>query len=68
MKPFPSASRRRALRLYVLGQALILVGAAAMSWTDSTLPMALAGAAALMLTVPIVRDLAAGRRAARLRR
>ena len=67
MKPSPAASRRRALRLYALGQGLILVGAAAMSWMDSTFPMALAGAAALMLTAPIVRDVAA-RRAERLRR
>jgi hypothetical protein len=61
----PSASRRRALRLYALGQALILAGAGAMSWWQSTLPLALAGAAALMLTAPLVRDLARGRRAAR---
>jgi len=62
MKPPLSASRRRALRLYALGQGLVLAGAATMSWTQSTVPMALAGAAALMLTVPIVRDLAQGRR------
>jgi hypothetical protein len=32
---------------------------------QSTLPMALSGAAALMLTAPLVRDLARGRRAPR---
>ena len=62
MKTPLSATRLRALRLYALGQGLVLAGAAAMSWTDSTVPMALAGAAALMLTVPLVRDLAQARR------
>jgi hypothetical protein len=62
MKMPRSDSRRRALRLYALGQGLVLAGAAAMSWTESTLPMALAGAAALMLTAPLVRDLAQARR------
>lgn len=65
MKSSLSPSRRRALRLYALGQGLVLAGAGAMSWTQSTVPMALAGAAALMLTAPLVRDLARGRRAAR---
>jgi len=65
MKSPISAARRRALRLYALGQGLVLVGAAAMSWMESTVPMALAGAAALMLTAPLVRDLAQRRRAAR---
>ena len=52
----------RPLRLWLVGQALILVGAAAMTWTHSFIPMALAGSAALMLTVPLVKALASGRR------
>ena len=55
-------SRRRPLRLWLAGQATILVGAAAMSWTHSFIPMALAGAAALMMTMPLVKSLATGRR------
>jgi hypothetical protein len=57
-----TVSRRRALRLWLAGQATILVGAAAMSWTHSFIPMALAGSAALMLTLPLVKALATGRR------
>ena len=53
---------RRPLRLWLAGQAVILVGAAAMTWTHSFIPMALAGSAALMLTVPLVKALASGRR------
>jgi len=52
-----SASRRRALQLYFLGQGTIVLGAIAMTALHSMLPMALAGAAALMLTVPLVRDI-----------
>jgi hypothetical protein len=55
-------STRRPLRLWLAGQATILVGAAAMSWMHSFIPMALAGSAALMMTVPLVKALAAGRR------
>lgn len=58
----PNPSRRRPLRLWLAGQATIVVGAAAMSWTHSFIPMALAGSAALMLTVPLVKALAGGRR------
>ncbi len=57
-----SSSRRRALRLWLAGQATILVGAAAMSWTHSLVPMALAGSAALLLTMPLVKALATGGR------
>jgi len=57
-----SASRARPLRLWLGGQAIIVVGAAAMSWTHSFVPMALAGSAALMMTVPLVKALATGRR------
>ena len=58
MKANRPGSRRRALRLWLAGQATIVVGAAAMSWTHSFVPMALAGSAALMLTVPLVRAIA----------
>jgi hypothetical protein len=57
-----TVSRRRPLHLWLAGQATIVVGAAVMSWTHSFIPMALAGSAALMLTVPLVKALATGRR------
>jgi len=57
-----TSSRRRPLHLWLAGQATILVGAAAMAWTHSFIPMALAGSAALMMTVPLVKALATGRR------
>ena len=60
-----NTSHRRPLRLWLAGQATILVGAAAMSWTHSFIPMALAGSAALMMTVPLVKSLAKGRRVRR---
>lgn len=56
------SSRRRALRLWLAGQATILVGAAAMAWTHSLAPMALAGSAALMMTMPLVKALVTGGR------
>ena len=62
MKPVRSASRRRALRLYALGQALVVAGAAGMAAWHSYLPMALAGSAGLMLTLPLVKDLRRARR------
>ena len=62
MKTNRNESRRRPLRLWLAGQATIVVGAAAMSWTHSFVPMALAGSAALMLTVPLVKAIATGRR------
>ena len=61
MKTDRARSVRRPLRLWLAGQAVILVGAAAMTWTHSFIPMALAGSAALMLTVPLVKSLARGR-------
>ena len=61
MKTLRIVSRRRPLRLWLAGQATILVGAAGMTWTHSFIPMALAGSAALMMTVPLVKALAAGR-------
>jgi hypothetical protein len=60
-----NSSRRLALRLWLAGQAIILVGAAAMAWMHSFIPMALAGSAALMMTVPLVKALATGRRVRR---
>ena len=62
MKSPRNPSRRRPLQLWLAGQATILVGAAAMTWTHSFIPMALAGSAALMLTVPLVKALATGGR------
>jgi hypothetical protein len=62
MKKTRLASRRRPLHLWLAGQATIVVGAAAMTWTHSFIPMALAGSAALMMTVPLVKALATGRR------
>jgi hypothetical protein len=62
MKTPRNQTRRRALRLWLAGQATILVGAGAMAWTHSFIPMALAGSAALMMTVPLVKALATGRR------
>ncbi|HEY9026834.1 MAG TPA: hypothetical protein VIP05_21250 [Burkholderiaceae bacterium] len=57
-----SPSRPGPLGLWLAGQATILVGAAVMEWTHSFVPMALAGSAALMLTVPLVKAIATGRR------
>ena len=60
-----SSSRIGPLGLWLAGQATILAGAAAMEWTHSFVPMALAGSAALMLTVPLVKAIATGRRGRR---
>jgi hypothetical protein len=57
-----AASRRRAVQLYFLGQGTVVLGAAAMTALHSFVPMALAGSAALMLTAPLVRDIADRRR------
>lgn len=57
-----SPFRRGPLALWLAGQATILAGAAAMAWTHSYVPMALAGSAALMMTLPLVKAIAAGRR------
>jgi hypothetical protein len=51
-----------ALRGYIVGQALIVFGAAAMVLTESYIPMALASSAALMLTYPLVRQIATAKR------
>jgi hypothetical protein len=57
----PSAAlfQRRTVRLYALGQGAILLGAFLMDRFGSTLPMALCGAAGLMLCAPLVREQAA---------
>ena len=57
-----SPSRLGPLGLWLAGQVVILAGAAAMAWTHSFVPMALAGSAALMMTVPLVKAIATGRR------
>ena len=62
MKTQRPESRRRPLRLWLAGQATILVGAAGMAWTHSFIPMALAGSAALMMTMPLVKALVTGRK------
>jgi len=54
-------SRLGPVGLWLAGQATILAGAAAMEWMHSFVPMALAGSAALMLTMPLVKAIAAGR-------
>lgn len=58
----PQARDRGPLRGYLLGLALVVAGAAVMEWLDSWVPLALAGSAALMLTVPLVRQIAARKR------
>ena len=60
-----SVSLARPLRLWLAGQATILVGAAALAWTHSFVPLALAGSAALMMTMPLVKAIATGKRARR---
>ncbi len=51
-----------AWRGYLYGQALIVLGAGAMVLTESYIPMALAGSAALMLTCRLVRQIATSKR------
>lgn len=67
MSFFRTLLRRPSMRLYLLGHLLILVGAALMELTQSMLPMALAASAALMLMVPLLRQLGARFSAARRR-
>ena len=47
------------MRLYLLGHALILLGAWLMDVTSSMIPMALDAWAWLMLTLPLLRQLGA---------
>ena len=57
MHTFLFSPRRRPLRLYLLGLALIFAGAWAMGESGSMLPMALASSAGLMLSAPLLRQL-----------
>ena len=59
MSMLRSLLRNPAMRLYFLGHLLILLGAWLMEATHSMLPMALAASAALMLMVPLLRQLGA---------
>ena len=54
-----SILRNPTMRLYLLGHLLIVLGAWLMEVTKSMLPMALAASAALMLMVPLLRQLGA---------
>jgi len=51
--------RNPPMRLYLLGHVLILVGAGLMELTHSMLPMALAASAAIMLMLPLLKQLGA---------
>jgi len=57
--------RQPAMRLYLIGHALILIGAGFMEVTHSMLPMAVAASASLMLMAPLVKQL--GTRYAKVR-
>ena len=59
--------RNPAMRLYLAGHLLILLGAWAMEAMQSMVPMALAASAALLLTLPLLRQLSARFAAARKR-
>lgn len=50
--------QRRTVRLYALGQGLILLGAGLMDYFGSVIPLALCASAAIMLCTPLVRELA----------
>jgi hypothetical protein len=64
MQPLKQVWRKhRSLRLHVYGQGLILLGAQLMHSTGSMLPLAMGASAAVMLTVPLVRQLLAPRHA-----
>jgi hypothetical protein len=61
-----TSRRRTGLRIfrdYLLGLALIVASAALTEWTGSLIPLALAGSAALLLTVSLVRHIAGKKRA-----
>ncbi|HEV7915563.1 MAG TPA: hypothetical protein VGP22_17495 [Albitalea sp.] len=59
MSMLRSIFRNPAMRQYLLGHLLILVGAWLMELTQSMLPMALAASAALMLMLPLLKQLGA---------
>ena len=54
-----SLLRNPAMRLYLLGYVFILLGAWLMEATHSMLPMALGASAAIMLAMPLRRQLGA---------
>jgi len=54
-----SIFRHPTMRLYLVGHVLILFGAYLMEVMHSMLPMALAASAALMLMMPLVKQLSA---------
>ena len=56
--------RGRPFRLYLLGHGLILAGAWSIEATASMLPMALAASAAVMLSVPLLREILSRKKAA----
>lgn len=49
--------RQPAMRLYLIGHVLILVGAGFMEVTNSMLPLAVAASASLMLMTPLIKQL-----------
>ena len=59
-----SLLRNPPLRLYLLGHSCILLGAWLMDASGSMLPMALGASAALMLSMPLIKQLTARWRAA----
>jgi len=60
--------RQRPAQLYFLGLILILIGAWSIEATGSYVPMALASSAALLLSVPLVRQRIGRLKAAAARR
>ena len=54
-----SLLRNPAVRLYLLGHVCIVLGAWLMEATHSMVPMALGASAALMMMVPLLRQLGA---------
>jgi hypothetical protein len=57
MPSFKSILSNPPMRLYLLGHVLIVLGAWLMDVTASMLPMALAASAALMLSMPLLKQL-----------
>ena len=59
-----SLLRSQPMRLYLLGHGFIVLGAWLMDLSGSMLPMALGSSAALMLSMPLVKQLTARWRSA----
>lgn len=57
MPSFKAILSNPPMRLYLLGHGLIVLGAWLMDVTASMLPMALAASAALMLSMPLLKQL-----------